>query len=97
MALGVQELELGKPLYSETAGLFHPVIGTVIAYGVFNDDGPGPIEYAVMLLLSNRVANFANYAVGYFKPDINQWTGVTIHANINEATEAYANDYGMDI
>lgn len=87
-----QNFMVGMKLLVPSAVEDPPVLGTLIAYGNYDD-----YTYVALILLENRTANFANYAVGKYHIRSNEWTEVQVFANIVPAVEAYRDDYGMDI
>lgn len=79
--------------------------GLVIAFGWHIDDEDRPDEccHAVMMLVPDskrRIGwnghDFANYAVGFLMRD-GSFTNVKCFANIVQAAEAYADEYGQDV
>lgn len=87
-----QNFMVGARLLVPSAVEDPPVLGTLVAYGNYDD-----YTYVALVLLENRTANFANYAVGKYHIRSNEWTEVQVFANIVPAVEAYRDDYGMDV
>lgn len=79
--------------------------GMVIAFGWYNSPDEGQDQYhSVMMLVPdckrrigwNQHSN-ANYAVGFLNNRTGSFENVTFYANIVEASNAYVEDYGMEI
>jgi hypothetical protein len=70
--------------------------GTIIAYGYYSEDYNPPI-FSVMEFrdAAHRVPSEKNYTCYFLQGDERQY--VQHFANIVEAANAYADDYGMDI
>lgn len=73
------------------------MFGEIIAYGIYTEPEGEPIIYSVFVFIKpeHRIPNQRNYLLGFLQGDT--LTEITHYANIVDAAQHYAEDYGMDI